>query len=142
MTFNDFIAQLALELKLPELVPDPDGSCAVVLDGVYVGLIPYDGGQAFTARAQIGNLRGHDFSAMAGALLAANRLTDDIGGSMLAMDAGADVYITQRFACDGQHFDHFAQALSRYVVRARHWQDRLGARAPAASAPADMEQLA
>ncbi|HSW17860.1 MAG TPA: type III secretion system chaperone [Ramlibacter sp.] len=125
MHFEEIIRQLATHLRLPALAPETDGTCAIQFDAIAVALVPHPERGGFAARAQIGNIARPDYAQSMEALLGANLFDRDIGNSVLGMDAGGDVYLTQHFKYGPLTMEGFLAALRRFVNRAEQWQQRL-----------------
>ncbi|HSW16961.1 MAG TPA: type III secretion system chaperone [Ramlibacter sp.] len=124
MLFEQVIANLAQELRLPDLRPDENGACALKLDdGVYAFNCEEDGA-AFFVRTRVASISRSDDDAMA-QLLAANFFVDGIGGYALGVDLNGDVFLTQRFLLEQFSFPQFLVEFARYVGASEYWTGEL-----------------
>lgn len=129
MQFFEVIEYLSAQLQLPQLVPRPNGTCAVRLDNVIVHFSHDPLARCFDIRTDIGRADTGD-AALMKALLAANRFGDG-GAGVLACDAMGHTVLRQRFSLQELSLHLFYTALARFVSHAEHWQERLAAGARA-----------
>ena len=130
MQFFEVIEYLSAQLQLPQLVPSPNGTCAVRLDNVIVHLSHDPLARCFDIRTDIGHADTGDATLMK-ELLAANRFGDGSGASVLSCDAMGHAVLRQRVSLQDLSLHRFYTALARFVSYAEHWQARLGAGARA-----------
>lgn len=125
MQFFEVVEFLAVQLNLPQLVPGPQGSCALRFDGVVVCLHHDPVAQSFEIRSDLGRLQPGD-DARRAELLAAN---GEPQASILGCDAGGHASLRQRFALAELSLPRFFRSLERFVDRSEHWQLHLQAQA-------------
>lgn len=125
MPFDQVLHLLAAELRLPGLVPDADGTCALQVGSVAVALLPHDERQGFALRCRIGTIAHDGHVASMEALLAANLFEDGPASSVLAMDPGGDIYLLQHVKYPHFSAGPFMAAFERFIDRAHRWQERL-----------------
>ncbi|MES2481991.1 MAG: type III secretion system chaperone [Pseudomonadota bacterium] len=125
MQFFEVIEYLSAQLNLSQLVPRPDGTCAVRLDDVIVHLTHDPLARCFDIRSDIGHADTGD-AALMKELLAANRFGDG-GAGVLGCDAMGHTVLRQRFSLQDLSLHRFYTGLARFVSHAEHWQARLAA---------------
>lgn len=126
MQFNDVIANLAAQLRLPELAREGGGPCAVKLDELVYSFYPDDGGESFIVRSTLGRIDLDDEHALR-AVLAGNLHREGVAGSALGVDAQGAVFLTQAVACADLAFPDFVRSFERFVGMAEHWAAQLKA---------------
>ncbi|MBL0422101.1 type III secretion system chaperone [Ramlibacter sp. AW1] len=109
MTYAELIAQLARQLRLPHLVPGPEGHCALQFDDIVVSFTPVPTAGAFDVEGRVGRVDVAD-PAVAVALAQARE-----GISHLAWDSAGRVWLRQRFFLQVLSFTHFFRTLERFV---------------------------
>jgi hypothetical protein len=124
MQFNDLIANLAGQLRLPQLARQGGGPCAVKLDELVYSFYPDDGGESFIVRSTLGRIDVDDEHALR-ALLGGNLHREGVAGSALGVDAQGAVFLTQTVACADLAFPDFVQSFERFVGMAEHWAAHL-----------------
>ncbi len=124
MQFDDLVRQLGAVLRLPNLVPDDTGACAVMFEDLSVSFHPDDTG-GFMSISMLGQGDADD-PALQETLLKGNFFSDGVGASALGMTDVGHVALVQHFGLQELSFPAFQQALELFISAANYWRGELG----------------
>lgn len=119
MQFFELIERVGIQLHLPDLIPNPNGVCAIRVDGMVITFRHEPAMCAFTLSTRVGRVDLGDASTLA-SLAAA-----DLGGPTLEWNLAGEVTLRQRFFLPALEFRLFFRALQRFVDQAEAWGRRL-----------------
>lgn len=125
MPFDRFIAELASQLRLPDLAVNDGGACALQFGEIGVSLVERPGEDAFIARSHLGRLDPANIDPALERLLAACMFSDGASGAAVGVDAQGDLFLTQHFREDGLSAASFVAWLERFVRHAQACRRRL-----------------
>lgn len=120
MQFFEVIELLSLQLRLPQLVPGPNGVCAIRVDGMVFTFTHEPLARSFEVSVPVGYANLHDPATCQ--WLEAGRCAE---GARLRWDATGHTSLYQRFSLPALSFPHFFRALERLITRAEQWPGRL-----------------
>ncbi|TFY96272.1 type III secretion system chaperone [Ramlibacter rhizophilus] len=126
MHFQELMNRLGVELRLPPPAPDPQGACALSLDGMTLSFYP-DADDAVTLMCPLGQVDIGDLDTQE-SLLAGNLFPDGVGGSAVGLDAQGQAWLSQRFHPGQLAFPRFLASLERFANLAECWRQCLETR--------------
>jgi hypothetical protein len=121
MQYFELIELLSLQLRLPQLVPNPSGVCAIRVDGMVFTFTHDALARSFEVSVPLGYANLHD-----PAKLQAMEAAGSADAARLRWDASGHTSLHQRFSLPALSFPHFFRALERFINQAEQWRQRIG----------------